>query len=152
MSNPLTSSSASSSSPSTAETGVPAPPSDDPAVQYVVVRRDLLETWPVGSVIAQAIHASVSAIWESRDDSVTHSYCTQDGNNSMNGFSPQMHTVVLETKGEDALLKLADRLTTQDIKYVLWREQPENYVTALAAKPYPRSEVKKHFAKFRLFK
>lgn len=67
-------------------------------------------------------------------------------------MSPQMHTVVLEAKNEAALLKLADRLTAADVRFALWREQPEDCVTALAAWPYPRDEVKKHFSKFKLFK
>lgn len=131
----------------------------DPKGQYVVVRRDLMDTWPTGSVIAQAVHASVAAVWENRSESVTSAYCAQDGNRHAlqapdgdGTASTQMHTVVLEAKNEAAVLKLAEKLTDNDIKFVMWREQPENFVTALAAKPYPRSEVKKLFSKFKLFK
>lgn len=128
-------------------------PTEDPTVQYVVVRRDLLSIWPTGSVIAQAVHASVAAIWSSRSDAHTLTYCNQPGNHSQaSSFSPQMHTVVLEAKNEQALLKLADRLSQNNIRFVLWREQPEDFCTALAASPYPRSIVKPHFSKFKLFK
>lgn len=132
--------------------------SADPIVQYVVVRRDLMDSWPTGSVIAQAVHASVAAIWENRSDNETINYCGQPGNNDNTNSgiesisSSQMHTVVLEAKNEDAILKLAQKLTDNDIKFATWKEQPENFVTALAAKPYPRSTVKKLFQKFRLFK
>lgn len=134
------------------------PINEDPIVQYVVVRRDLMDSWPTGSVIAQAVHASVAAIWENRSDSETINYCGQPGNNDNTNphiqsiSSPQMHTVVLEAKNEDAILKLAQKLNENDIKFATWKEQPENFVTALAAKPYPRSIVKKLFQKFRLFK
>lgn len=136
-----------------------AQPAADPTVQYVVVRRDLMDIWPTGSVIAQAVHASVAAVWESRLDSTTVAYCSQSGNGDVvqdvqqqQGSSTQMHTVVLEAKNEAAILKLSDKLRDNDIKFVMWREQPENFVTALAARPYPRSEVKKLFNKYKLFK
>lgn len=120
----------------------------DPLVQYVVVRRDLLDKWPTGSVIAQAVHASVAAIWESKTSNNTIDYCEQPGS----GMNSQMHTVVLEAKNEAAVVKLADQLTKDGLQFALWTEQPENMVTALAAQPYKRSNIKKHFSKFRLFK
>jgi peptidyl-tRNA hydrolase len=118
-------------------------PAAEVAVQYVVVRRDL--GWPAGSVAAQAVHACVAAVWRARDLPATGVYCDTQG-------GPQMHTVVLETSGDEKLLRLADALTEADIDHVLWREQPENIVTALAARPYPRSVVQPHFRKFKLFK
>lgn len=124
---------------------------NDPTVQYVVVRRDLLTPqpsglgWPTGSVIAQAVHASVAAVWNSRDGNVTSSYCGQD-----NGS--QMHTVVLEAKNEDALVKLAQKLDDNHVRHVLWREQPENIVTALATTPDKRSVLQPLLKKFKLFK
>lgn len=132
----------------------------DPLVQYVVVRRDLLDIWPTGSVIAQAVHASVVAIWQTRDLSNTMSYCNQEGNGDSHSSSfdnrgvvaSQMHTIVLEAKNEAALTRLADALRDADVAFAVWREQPENILTALAAQPYPRSTVKKYFSKFRLFK
>lgn len=114
-------------------------------MQYVVVRRDLLATWPTGSVIAQAVHASVAAVWASRGSELTRQYCGEQE-------PAQMHTVVLEAKNEAGLLKLADRLRDNEVEFVLWKEQPEDFVTALAAWPYPRAQVKKHFSKFKLFK
>lgn len=126
---------------------------DDPLVQYVVVRRDLMDQWPTGSVIAQAVHASIAAVWQSRETSNTTTYCNQPGNaETASGFATQMHTVVLEAKNEAALSKLADSLRAADVHFAVWREQPENILTALAAQPYPRSAVKKYFSKFRLFK
>lgn len=124
---------------------------NDPTVQYVVVRRDLLSPepsglgWPTGSIIAQAVHASVAAVWNASDCDVTRSYCCQDN-------ATQMHTVVLEAKNEEALIKLTELLDENSIQHVMWREQPENIVTALATKPYKRSVVQPFFKKFKLFK
>lgn len=49
---------------------------DDVLVQYVVLRRDLIDAWPLGSVITQGCHASVAAVWIHRDHAETLSYCS----------------------------------------------------------------------------
>uniref|UniRef100_A0A0E0DHZ8 peptidyl-tRNA hydrolase n=1 Tax=Oryza meridionalis TaxID=40149 RepID=A0A0E0DHZ8_9ORYZ len=35
---------------------------EDVVVQYVVLRRDLADAWPLGSVVAQGCHAAVAAV------------------------------------------------------------------------------------------
>lgn len=56
---------------------------DDVLVQYVVLRRDLIDTWPLGSVVTQGCHASVSAIWSHKDDPHTIQYCSPENIDSM---------------------------------------------------------------------
>lgn len=63
----------------------------DVVVQYVVLRRDLIDTWPLGSIITQGCHASVSAIWEHKDDPLTLGYCSPENIDSM-------HKVRIECK------------------------------------------------------
>lgn len=55
----------------------------DILVQYVVLRRDLIDAWPLGSVVTQGCHASVSAIWSHKDDPHTLQYCSPQNINSM---------------------------------------------------------------------
>jgi Peptidyl-tRNA hydrolase PTH2 len=50
--------------------------SDDVLVQYVVLRRDLIDTWPLGSVVTQGCHASAASVWTSRDHPDTLGYCS----------------------------------------------------------------------------
>ncbi|KAI0563792.1 Peptidyl-tRNA hydrolase PTH2 [Gracilaria domingensis] len=139
----------SSSSPQAEDVSQPS----DPLVQYVVVRRDLLEQWPVGSVIAQGVHASVAAIWQSRLTSPTTQYCSpRQPSEDPNASNTDMRTVVLAAKSEQAVLNLAQRLEEKGVGFALWKEQPEDFVTALAAYPGLRSNLKPHFAKFKLFK
>lgn len=45
-----------------------------------------------------------------------------------------MHTVVLETDNENKLLRLAEQLQGENVKFVVWKEQPENVATAIAIK------------------
>jgi hypothetical protein len=48
---------------------------EDVVVQYVVLRRDLADAWPMGSVVAQGCHAAVAAVWAHRDHPDTAAYC-----------------------------------------------------------------------------
>lgn len=49
--------------------------------------------------------------------------------------------VTLEVKGETQLSNLAKKLDAGGVAHKLWTEQPENYPTCLATKPYHKSEV-----------
>lgn len=60
----------------------------DTVIQYVVLRRDLIDTWPLGSVVTQGCHASVAAIWSHKDDSFTLQYCDASNLDSMHKVSP----------------------------------------------------------------
>ncbi|KAK3439665.1 hypothetical protein EUGRSUZ_C04010 [Eucalyptus grandis] len=123
-----------------------APPAaEDVMVQYVVLRRDLIDAWPLGSVVTQGCHASVAAIWSHRDDPITLQYCSPDNLDSM-------HKVTLEVKGEPQILNLAEKLKAGDIAHKLWIEQPENIPTCLATKPYPKSVISSYFKKLKLCK
>ncbi|XP_071703331.1 uncharacterized protein [Rutidosis leptorrhynchoides] len=117
----------------------------DVLVQYVVLRRDLIDTWPLGSVVTQGCHASVAAIWSHKDDPHTVEYCNPSNIDSM-------HKVTLEVKGEVQLKNLSEKLTSNNIAHKLWIEQPENYPTCLASKPYPKSVVSLFFKKLKLCK
>eukprot|EP00268_Persea_americana_P003818 TRINITY_DN11168_c0_g2_i1.p1 TRINITY_DN11168_c0_g2~~TRINITY_DN11168_c0_g2_i1.p1 ORF type:complete len:206 (-),score=28.35 TRINITY_DN11168_c0_g2_i1:370-987(-) len=119
--------------------------STDVLVQYVVLRRDLIDTWPLGSVVTQGCHASVAAIWSNRDDPLTLGYCSDRNLNSM-------HKVTLEVKGESQILNLSEKLNEGGIAHKLWIEQPENIPTCLATKPYPKSAVSLFFRRLKLCK
>ncbi len=63
----------------------------DFVVQYIVLRKDLVDTlkWPLGSVISQACHAAVAAIWLHQQDSMTAKYCSPENLDHMT----KVHTV-----------------------------------------------------------
>ncbi|KAL9265913.1 hypothetical protein AKJ16_DCAP21928 [Drosera capensis] len=48
---------------------------EDVLVQYVVLRRDLIEEWPMGSVVTQGCHAAAAAAWMSKEVEETREYC-----------------------------------------------------------------------------
>ncbi len=133
--------------------------------QYVVVRADLMKKlgWNVGSVVAQvlltlsgpqmsnscqmsifqAVHASVASMHLHYNEDVTQKYLKDlDG----------MTTVVLEVPNESQLLKLSERLKEASVDHKVWVEQPEDYPTCLATKPYAKEEVNHLFKKCQLFR
>jgi peptidyl-tRNA hydrolase len=114
-------------------------------VQYIVVRSDLIKTlsWPLGALIAQTCHASTAVMHEFYDHEHTQSYLRE---------LDRMHKVVLEVKDEEELSKLKDRLDVESIDHKLWIEQPENFPTCLAVRPYPKNEVQKFFKGLKLYK
>ncbi|XP_067142390.1 putative peptidyl-tRNA hydrolase PTRHD1 [Centruroides vittatus] len=118
---------------------------DDNVVQYIVVRKDLLKTlkWPLGAVIAQTCHATTAVYHLYKDDPYTIKY-TSD--------LDRMRKVVLEIEDEIALRKLSEELQNDKIDHRIWIEQPENFATCLATKPYPKSIVQHFFKKLKLFK
>jgi len=63
-----------------------------------------------------------------------------------------MHKVIIEAPGLDDLLKVSEKLKEGGIDHKLWIEQPEDFPTCLALKPYPKQEVQKYFKKFKLYK
>ena len=110
-------------------------------VQYVVVRRDL--NWPLGALMAQACHASTAAMHLHYQHQDTVDYLADLDN---------MHKVVLGAKSRDHLEKLARKLGDREVDFKLWIEQPEDYPTCLALRPYPKDQVQKLFKGFNLLK
>ena len=114
-------------------------------VQYVVVRGDLVASkkWPLGALVAQACHAATAAIHLFYNDEATQKYLSDLDN---------MHKIVLEAPDESSLKQLEAKLLESSIDHKLWVEQPENYPTCIAVKPYEKSEVQRFFKKFKLYK
>ena len=79
------------------------------------------------------------------DHADTVAYCAPDA-------IDQMHKVVLEVKGETQLLNLAAKLSEAGVDHKLWMEQPENFPTCLATRPYRKEEVAQWFKKCNLAK
>lgn len=71
-------------------------------VQYLVLRKDLWSSlqWPLGSIIAQACHASTAALWLSKDSPVTTAYCAAGNLDHMHKVSTLFRIVAakLSTK------------------------------------------------------
>ncbi|XP_078438395.1 peptidyl-tRNA hydrolase II (PTH2) family protein [Wolffia australiana] len=131
-----------------AEPDPAAPPRSADAsrvVQYVVLRRDLIDSWPFGSVVTQGCHAAVAAVWAHRDHPDTLAYCSPSNLDSM-------HKVTLEVKGEAQIRNLSEKLAIAGIDHKLWIEQPENTPTCIATRPCPKPLVAPFFKNLKLCK
>ncbi len=158
-----------------------APASAEELIQYVVLRKDLWAElkWPLGSIVAQACHASTAALWLSRDTENTVTYTAPGNFDNMHKVHqkpldfgcqkatsyhklvpPCLHAhqlrcrlqVVLEIKGESQLRQLAAKLAEAGVPHKLWIEQPEDFPTCLATAPCVKEDVKQYFKKLNLCK
>lgn len=125
-----------------------------PLIQYILVRRDLITVhkWSMGSLMAQAVHAGVAAVWASQQSESTIRYCEHVNAANDGQERPQMHTIVLEAKGEEDIIEVGQKLKQDEIGFQMWKEQPENTITALASFPSSKSEVQQYFKPFKLFR
>ena len=60
--------------------------------------------------------------------------------------------VFIQASNQEELEKLSQDLTASKIDHKLWVEQPENFPTCLATKPYPKQQIQSFFKKLKLFK
>lgn len=60
--------------------------------------------------------------------------------------------LTLQAPDEATLWTLSIELDNADICHKIWIEQPENFPTCLACKPYPKNEIEKFFKHLKLFK
>ncbi len=63
-----------------------------------------------------------------------------------------LFSLSFQAPDEESLKKIAESLQENDIDHKVWVEQPENYPTCIATKPYPKEEIQKYFKKLKLFK
>jgi peptidyl-tRNA hydrolase len=106
-------------------------------VQYIILRKDLLpkgksNSWTWGAVIAQACHSATACLFTFRDDSYVQEYLKDLGS---------MHKVVLSVPDLPSLTDLYEQSREKGIDSFPWLEQPENTITALAFKPYPKELI-----------
>ena len=90
-------------------------------------------------------HASVAACHLFQENPTTKSY--------LEGESlSRMRKVVLEVNDEAHLLKFRDKLSENNIDFHLWTEQPENFPTCLALRPYVKEELGNLIRGLKLYK
>lgn len=63
-----------------------------------------------------------------------------------------MYAPFFQAKDEESLKELSQMLTTSQVDFKLWVEQPENFPTCLATRPYPKEEIQQYFKQFKLMK
>ncbi|CAK9295995.1 unnamed protein product [Gordionus sp. m RMFG-2023] len=112
--------------------------------QYIILRKDLLQlNWNLGSIIAQACHASSAALIVFINDKNVIDYTEN---------IQHMTKVILQIENESLLKNLSNDLHKHNIDHKLWIEQPENIITCLATKPYSKDILRPYFNTLKLYK
>lgn len=114
-------------------------------VQYVLLRKDLnkLKSFKSkGSIVAQACHASIAAIYKSLDTNTTKLYTEN---------LDQMTKTILSIPNEESLIELSKLLKEKGVGHVVWKENPEEIYTALAIYPTFKDEVEEIFKPYKLY-
>mmetsp|Transcript_4914 Transcript_4914/g.7281 ORF Transcript_4914/g.7281 Transcript_4914/m.7281 type:complete len:81 (-) Transcript_4914:412-654(-) len=65
---------------------------------------------------------------------------------------PRMYKVVLSATSEEDLKQVSETLNKHKIVHHLWIEQPENYATCIATKPYKKSVVSPFLSTLKLYR
>uniref|UniRef100_A0A7S4KYL5 peptidyl-tRNA hydrolase n=1 Tax=Paramoeba aestuarina TaxID=180227 RepID=A0A7S4KYL5_9EUKA len=137
---------------------------ENPLVQYIVVRKDLLKkpfSWSNGAIVSNSCHASLAVIAENWSHENVQLYLKnhiRDADTTiLEGGEPnsslfQMYKVVLAAQNEEELLKTQETLNKENINHHLWVEQPEGIPTALAVMPYRREFIAPFLKSLRLFR
>jgi len=115
-------------------------------VQYIVLIKP--KGFSTGALVSQGCHASLSAIWLSKDTPFTQKYCSPD-------TIDHMHKVTLEAPSKEVLEDLSTTLKNAKpdaIIHKLWIEYPEAIPTALATAPMPRALLKPFFSALKLLR
>ncbi|MCO5614273.1 hypothetical protein L7F22_068551 [Adiantum nelumboides] len=105
----------------------------DSLAQYVVIRKDLVDTlkWPLGSVLAQACHAAVAAVWLHKDHPNTLQYC---------GNLDSMTTVMLQiTFSDEKQLERVDEDEVMEPQHILLHQ----------SKHGTKKQARQYFLKFK---
>lgn len=63
-----------------------------------------------------------------------------------------MTKVVLKAENEEQIVNAAKTLEDNSVKHYIWREQPENIISALATAPRSREILKPLLSEFKLFR
>ena len=94
---------------------------------------------------AQACHASTACLAHYREDPAVIQYTCRENRMTMT-------TIILSVADEEELYYFQDQLRQSSVDFFSWREQPENTLTAIALKPYSKSELPAYLSTLKLFK
>ena len=133
------------------------------SIQYIVVRKDLVEDMGVGKTSAQVAHASLGAVIKKiyMDDNRNHTIL-KNTPAIENWFNYKFTKLVIYVKTKQKLLNLAEKLGEDKISYkliydcCLTKLEPEEKdgttLTCMGIEPLFRDKVPKYLQKLQLLK
>lgn len=128
---------------------------ENDCVQYIIVRKDLVEQMGYGKLAAQACHASLGAVVEK----VNGETKLRESDAIKKWFSGKFTKLVTYVKSKEALLNLAGKLDNDGLMYrliydaCLTKLEPEENgktLTCIGIVPMERNSVPKYLKKLQL--
>ena len=122
-------------------------------VQYIVLRRNLINQYGVGFLVTQTAHASLAPITNKIRNRRSSSIDDILDNDTLNWIEGTFTKIVLEVPDETSLNKLKESLNKDGIEFSEIRESSiGGELTSIGLRPYKKSEVYKYFRGLRLLK
>ncbi len=119
-------------------------------VQYIVVRRDIIEQYGFGFVAAQLCHASMAPISNQLRNDFEQPVCELLDKETAEWLKGTFVKYVCEVADLNALHMLMDRLDSDGISYVPIRESKINELTCIGVKPYNKGRVAPYFKNLKM--
>jgi peptidyl-tRNA hydrolase len=119
---------------------------EDNILQYIVVRKDLIDKKDLGLIIAQACHASLAPITSQMRRSGKDSMIKDSlDSESLEWAYGIFKKIILETPNEQTLKDLMDTLDKSNIEYKPIRESKmDDELTCIGIKPYKKEDIYKY--------
>jgi len=114
-------------------------------VQYIVVRRDIIDQYGIGFVAAQLCHASMAPISNQLRIDLTKPAQELLDEETADWLKGVFIKYVYEVSDLDRLHMLMDRLDSDGIRYVPIVESKINQLTCIGLKPYNKGRVAPYF-------
>ncbi len=114
-------------------------------VQYIVVRRDIIDQYGIGFLAAQICHASMAPVSNQLRADFSKSVSELLDQETADWLQGVFIKYVYEVADLHALQNLMDRLYHDGIKYVPIEESKINQLTCIGLKPYNKGRVAPYF-------
>lgn len=118
-------------------------------VQYIIVRKDLIDKYDNGIMFAQACHASMAPITEQiRNSNSTATLDEIFDKETKEWINGKFNKIILQVPNKDSLLDIMELLDSDGIKYSkICEGNLDNELTCIGLKPYNKGRICPYFKK-----
>ena len=115
-------------------------------VQYIVVRRDLIDKLGVGTLVTQVSHASMAPLTNKLRENLNKTIEDLFDNETKQWIIGRFTKIILEVPDKSSLLNITERLFADGIDFVKIEEFTlGGELTCIGLKPYNKGRVAPYF-------
>jgi peptidyl-tRNA hydrolase len=120
-------------------------------VQYIVLRRDLIDEYGKGFLATQAAHASLAPLTSQLRGHFHKTLSEALDKDTREWIEGTFTKIVLEVQGINQLQEISESLRRDSVKYCEIRESTlQNELTGIGLRPYEKSKVASYFKRLNL--